>query len=75
MSQPQNCFWKLQLPKKLLIMTQDKAKISPLGPQKFKIKGQNWKKHRKWKLFNYMSRPQNSCQTLLQLPNQPIRTP
>ena len=25
-----------------------------------KIKCQNWTKHRKWKLFNYMSEPQNS---------------
>ena len=30
-------------------------------------------KDRKWKLFNYMSRPQNSYWTLLRPPNQSIR--
>ena len=39
----------------------------PIGPQKskqpqnyVKIKCQNWRKQRKWKLFDYMSRPQNN---------------
>ena len=36
---------------------------------------QNLRKHRKWNLFNYMSRPRNSCLTLLWPPNQPSRTP
>ena len=51
-------------------------KNSPLGPQKVKkttlkfvkIKFQNSRK-----LFNYMSRPQNSCRTLTQLQKLPIR--
>ena len=34
---------------------------------------QNWRKHRKWKLFNYISRPKNSFRTLPQSKKQPIR--
>ena len=49
-------------------MDSPNPKNSPLGPKKLKnwpqnwvkIKCQNWKKQRKWKLFNYMSRPKNS---------------
>ena len=55
-------------------------KNSPIWPQKVKNypkikqnKYQNLRKHKKWKLFNYMSTPQNSFQTLPQPPKQPLR--
>ena len=60
---------------KTVFEPQTELNNSFLGPQKVKIKCQNWRKRRKWKLFNYMSRPQNICRTLLRQQNQPIRVP
>ena len=61
-------------------LTQPKIK-SPLGPKKSQKMtpklSQNQisevKKNRKWKLFNYISKDQHSCRTLLRTSNQPIR--
>ena len=40
--------------------------LKKLTQNQVKSKCQHWKKQRKWKLFNYMSRPQNSFWTLPQ---------
>ena len=50
MNWPKSSFWNLPLT--------IKASKSQKWPENWvKIKCQNWRKHRKWKLFNYMSGP------------------
>ena len=41
---------------------------SKITPKLNKNKYQNLRKHTKWELFNYMSRPQNNFWTLQQTP-------
>ena len=63
MSRPQNSFRTNQPTPKKFPLEPQKVKNDP----KIKLKSicQYWRKHWKWKLFNYMSTPQNSCRSLL----------
>ena len=47
-------------------------KKSKMTPKLSKNSYQNWRKHTKWKLNNYMSRPQNSFRTLSNPRNSPL---